>query len=204
VVAADRRESEGLVLFGVLLAADPEEPEIEQVKGRRQRPLLGHALQRQVGGRVLAGIRQPGGELQNPVVLRAVPLDPPLIVVAVLPPAGCIRADGLDVAVGVRADPDVGPGGRDDEVADALEDLRILDRLPVLVEVGKAAAPAHACESGAGAVHSTKPGHGRLVPSPAGRPTTAPPREGRQRWRSQPNKPAKRWVMARTSGLRSR
>jgi hypothetical protein len=53
-------------------------------------------------------------------------------VIDVLPAPGRVRADSLDMAHGVRADPDVLPGGREDELADALEDLSVFDPLAVL------------------------------------------------------------------------
>src|SRR5206468_1064428 len=62
---------------------------------------------------------------------------PPLVVAVLFVPAR-IAAGGLDVAAGTRADPDVGPGGRDDQLADAVQGRLVGDRLAVSVDVVEA------------------------------------------------------------------
>src|SRR3954452_5894075 len=80
-------------------------------------------------------------------MLRSITLGPPLRVIEVLPPAGLVGADRLQVAVRPRADPDVLPGGRDHQ---ALDPLGILGRQPValLVEVDETGARAAARPAG--------------------------------------------------------
>jgi hypothetical protein len=63
-------------------------------------------------------------------------------VIDVLPAPSRVRADSLDVAHRVRADPDVFPSGREDELADALEDISVFDPLAVLEVLETPAAPA--------------------------------------------------------------
>jgi hypothetical protein len=58
---------------------------------------------------------KPSCQLQQPVVFQSITLHPPLFVVEVLPPAGVIGADRLQVTVGNRADPDLFPGRRDNQ-----------------------------------------------------------------------------------------
>ena len=53
---------------------------------------------------------------------------PPHLVVAVLGPAPAVDASGLDVAKGVRRDPDVVPGRRDTEGTDALQRCDVCDQ----------------------------------------------------------------------------
>ena len=77
------------------------------------------------------------GDLEHPLVLLRVPPRPPLVVVAVLAPAGGVEPGGLDVAVRPRADPHVLPGRRDRQGADPVEAV-VLDQGAVVVVVGEA------------------------------------------------------------------
>jgi hypothetical protein len=61
-------------------------------------------------------------------------------VVEVLLAARRVDARGLDVPAVPGADPDVLPGRRDAEPADPLDDVGLLDRIAVLVEIGEPAA----------------------------------------------------------------
>src|SRR5439155_2332662 len=103
-------------------------------------------------------------------------LDPPLVVVAVLPPAGGVGAHRLDVAVRPRTDPHVLPGGRDGERLQPVDPV-VLDQVPVAVVVGKAAS--RATPGPAGAVHVTPPqshtgwdGHDRVGSNPPALPSS--------------------------------
>ena len=49
--------------------------------------------------------RQGGPELQDPVMLLLIPLLTPQVVVPVLAPAGRVGTDGLDMDIGIDADP---------------------------------------------------------------------------------------------------
>ena len=73
-------------------------------------------------------------ELQHPVELLRVPPGPPVRVVEVLPPAGVVGADRLQVPVVVRRHPHVGPRRRDHQVAHPLG-VRLGQPVAVLVEV---------------------------------------------------------------------
>jgi hypothetical protein len=87
-------------------------------------------------------------EAQHLVELLLVAPGAPLNVVEVLPPAGRVDADRLDVPEGVGADPHVFPGRRNDQLANAREDLLVLDPIPLLVEVFEAAPAGPADNSG--------------------------------------------------------
>jgi hypothetical protein len=80
-------------------------------------------------------------------------------VVDVLPPAGRIRADGLDVSVRVGADPDVIPGRWDDELANPLENLCVRDPCTVRIEVLEAAAAAAPGDPGPRAIGASQAWH---------------------------------------------
>jgi hypothetical protein len=59
--------------------------------------------------------RESGGDLKHPVVLQPITLEPPLLVVDVLPPAGVVDADRLEVPIGYRADPHLLPRRRNNQ-----------------------------------------------------------------------------------------
>jgi hypothetical protein len=90
---------------------------------------------------VLAERPERGGELEHAVELLAVAPLPPGVVVEVLAPPGGVGADGLEMAAGIGADPDVGPRRGDRERADAPELLRVANEAPVGAAVLEAAAP---------------------------------------------------------------
>ena len=98
-------------------------------------------------------------EAQHLVELLLVAPGSPAGVVEVLAPTGGVRPDGLDVPERVRADPHLSPGGRNDELADALEGLGILDPLALLVQVLEATAPPPAEDSRSRAVDAAKAWH---------------------------------------------
>jgi len=127
VLFPDGGQAEGAVLLRVLLAARPEEPEIDQADRSRENPVPGQAPAFQVTADDLADARQRGPEAPDPVVLGLIPLLTPQVVVPVLAASGRVGADGLDMAQRVDADPDVLPGGRDHQRPDAGQRLRVLD-----------------------------------------------------------------------------
>ena len=154
-----RREPVGLVLLGVVLAADPEEASIEQPDGAGEHPFTRHPLELHMVRRDSTHARERPCEREHLVELFLVSPLTPLVVVAVLPPAGDIRADRLNVAVRVGADPDVRPRGGNHELADPAEHLGVLDALACLFEVFEAAAASAARDSRAGAIGSSQSGH---------------------------------------------
>src|SRR2546421_2984169 len=119
---------------------------------------------------VLAQLRQRAGEAQHVVELLLVAPLAPLAVVEVLLAALLVDARRLDVAAGERADPDLLPRRRDDEVADAREDLGVGDALAVRVDVDEAAAGAPAPDTRSAGLRPAQaragrrdlPGPGRL------------------------------------------
>ena len=103
----ERGEPEAAVLVGVHVVADPEVAEVEQPYGDGAGAVRRHALGAEVDEHPLARLRQRLAELEHPVELLGVPPGPPLRVVEVLPPAGVVGADRLQVTVRLRGDPDV-------------------------------------------------------------------------------------------------
>ena len=130
MLAADRRQPVALVRLGVLLAADPEEAEVEQAHRAGQRALARHPLSADVAADGAPQARQPAGELAHRLVLARRPALLPAVVVAVLLAPGFVEPGGLDVADRIGADPDLLPGGRDRQLADPLQRLLVVDPPP--------------------------------------------------------------------------
>src|SRR5215813_3797725 len=58
-------------------------------------------------------------------------------VIAILLPPFCVAARGLDVTIGKRANPHIGPGGWDRERLDSLQHVRLGEPRPVSPCVGE-------------------------------------------------------------------
>ena len=95
----------------------------------------GQAGELQVAFGGAADLRQRPAEGERPAVFRLVPDAPPSRVVTVLLPPPVVAARRLDVAVGSRADPDLGPGGRDRQRLDPRQGLGVADRMTLRVDV---------------------------------------------------------------------
>jgi hypothetical protein len=72
----------------------------------------------------------------------------PLLVVEVLPPAGRVGTDSLDVAVRVWRNPHFAPGRGDHQILDALHGLLVGQQLAVRSVVGETLATAKPTQSG--------------------------------------------------------
>jgi hypothetical protein len=103
-----------------------------------------------------AQLGQAARELHHVLELLRVAPRAPGVVVAVLLAPGDIRARRLEMAVRVRADPDVLPRGRNRELGDPLQHLRIVDPLAPLVDVAEAASVPAAADAGPGAVDAAE------------------------------------------------
>jgi hypothetical protein len=138
VAVAQRRQAEGFVGARVLLVPDPHHGRLQQVDDRRQ-----HFFARQAGqfqGAVDFGADrgQRLAEVDHALVFRLVAHAAPFRMVAVLLASARVAARGLQVAVGLRADPDIGPGRGNHERLDALERGFVRDRLALGREVAEA------------------------------------------------------------------
>jgi hypothetical protein len=161
VALPDRGQPVGLVFLGVLLAADPEEAEVEQADRAREHSLADEPAPLQVALQPPAHAGQLGGELEHHLELLAITMLAPAVVVAILLAPGIVEPRRLDVPVRERAYPNVLPRRREDELVDPLEGLRVRDPLGrLLVDVGEAAATAHPADSEPGAVCAFQSRHG--------------------------------------------
>ena len=163
VPALERGQPEAAVVVGVDVVADPEVAEVEQPYGGRGGPLERHPVEREVLQHGGAGRGEPAGHLGHPLELQLVAPGAPVRVVEVLPAAGVVGADRLEVAVRERADPDVLPRGRDHQRLDPRD---VLGRQPGagVVEVDEALAGAAAGPSPRAGGDGAEADHGRRFP----------------------------------------
>ncbi len=148
VLAQQRRDAERVVLFGVLLTAGPEVAEIEQVQRQRQHSVALQPATGEIRGDASAPPGQRRRHLQHPVELLLAALLLPLLVVEVLAAARRVRADRLNMSVGMGTDPHVLPCRRDHQVVDALQGHRIGDGRAVRVVIREAPAAPHSAQPG--------------------------------------------------------
>ena len=147
VAVLERRQAERAVEPGVLVVADADQRQLEQLDDGRQDLLPRHPGLGQVGVAALADLRQDPGEVDEALELGVVAPGPPAVVVAVLLAALGVAAGGLEVAGGIRADPDVGPGRRDRQRPDPSQDRAVADQLaigPAIAEPAAAPLPGDA------------------------------------------------------------
>jgi hypothetical protein len=126
-----RGHAKGVVLLGVFLTADTEEPDIEQPDCCGQHPALGESRPSEISDNRLAQLGQGATEVEHPIEFLLVALEPPTIVIPILAPARSIRPHGLDVAVLPWADPHLVPRRGYRQCLDASEALGVDDLLSV-------------------------------------------------------------------------
>ena len=112
----------------VALGADAEPAEIDEPNRERARPFGIERLARHVLAHRLPQIRKPLRKADEPVELLLLLLGAKLRVVEVLAPSGSIDAGCLELRFRPGRDPDVAPRGRDHELLDSRDLLRIGDR----------------------------------------------------------------------------
>ena len=126
---------------GVPVGADAEPRLVDEPDRERARPFALVRPEAHVLRRLRAQPRQRGREREQALELRALLRRAEARVVEVLLAPGAVDARRLESRSRVRRDPDVRPGGRDRERADALELLLVVDRPAVGVDVAEAPAP---------------------------------------------------------------
>src|SRR5215218_9065622 len=154
MLAVHRRQPVGLVRLAVVLRPDPEEAPVEQAHGAGKHALAHEAAAAEMSFRRSPELREGAREPDHLVELLLVPSLAPGAVVDVLAPPRGVRADCLNVAERVRADPDIPPGRRYDQLADPLQHFVLVDPVSLVVEVLEAATPAAPGDPGPGAVGS--------------------------------------------------
>ena len=175
VLAADGGDAEGAVFRRVLLAAGPEEAEVDQAGRRGQDPFPPQATAGQVLVDRVPQAREDSAELQHPVMLVPVAPLPPQVVVPVLAPSRGVGAHRLNVPSRLGTDPDVLPGGRNHQGLDAGQCLRVADRLLTEAEVAEPAPAAPAPDPGPARVAAPQP-DAPVSGGHAAAPSSGPPR----------------------------
>ena len=151
VAVTQRRQSEGLVLLGVLLVADARERRLEKADDRGHDLLLRQAGPAQVACDASANAREHAPEPRHAAELVGVTSLPPPRVVAVLLAAPRVPSRRLKVTARSRRDPHVLPRRRDDEGADPFERRGVTHQLPVRVAIFERPSPAHTPDPGTSA-----------------------------------------------------
>jgi len=148
VPVAQGRQAVRVVLSRVLLVADARAARFQETHERGEDLLARQAPAPQVRAHPPPDGRQRPGEGGETVELRRVAQLAPARVVAVLLAPPRVAARGLDVAARVGGDPDLAPGGRDGQRADARQRARIAKGRAARVAVGEGAAAAEAGDAG--------------------------------------------------------
>src|SRR5579859_5582633 len=131
---AQGRQPVGAVFAGVLVVAHADEGLVEQLNDGGENLAPAQRGRPQVTLRALPDLGQRFAQLEHVAELRLVALVAIERVIAILFPAAGIAGGGLDVALGIGTDPDVGPCGRDDQRADAAALVRVVDAAAVWLQ----------------------------------------------------------------------
>ncbi len=150
VAVAQGGEAVGLVLAGVLFVAYADVGGLHDAEDGGEDFFAGHAGEGEVAVDALADGGEDGGEELHAGVLGLVAGLAPAGVVAELLAAAGVAAGGLEVGVGDGGDPDIAPGGRDDEGLNAGEGFGVADGGLAGVEVAEGFAVAEAVNAGGG------------------------------------------------------
>ena len=158
VAAAHGGEAVGVVGAGVLGIADADVGGLHEAEDGGEDFFAGQAGALEVMFDLFADGRKRGTELEHVFVLGLVARGAPAGVVAGLLAAAGVASGGLQMAVGVGADPDAGPRGRDDEGLDAGQGFFVAEGFAVGVFVAEVLAVAMAGDAGGSVVHVAEVG----------------------------------------------
>src|SRR6185436_8387470 len=125
---AQRGKAKGIVGARVFLVAHANARGLEQPHDRGEHLVAGQTGQRQVLVDAATDARQRLGEGEHATVLGLVAYFAPAHVIAVLLAPARVAAGSLEVAIVARADPDLFPGGRNRQLADACKSFRVAYR----------------------------------------------------------------------------
>jgi hypothetical protein len=158
-VLAHRGQTDPSVVVGVLLRANTKQPDVEQPDRAGQHArLIGIVPGPQRAQDAPAQAGERAGELKDVGELLAVAHLAPARVVEVLLAARRVDAGGLQVPQGIGADPHVLPCGRDRQLLNAQERLRIAEACAVEVLIAEPASPPDPSYALARAVRAAQPG----------------------------------------------
>src|SRR5258708_3112934 len=136
VPVAERGETERSVVARVLLVADPRIRHLEQSHDGRDHLLAGQAWLPKVTSDAPPDSWQGASEADHARKLVCIANRAPCRVVQRLLAAPSVAAGGLEVTPRPRGNPDILPGGRNDEIPDPLQGGVIRDPPAVRAEIG--------------------------------------------------------------------
>ena len=169
------RQPMAAVFPGVVLAADPHAPDVEQADREGDHTIAVQLVTREITGDPAPDGGEGVGEVEHRVELLAVAPQPPERVIEVLLARRRVDPRRLEMSEPIKADPDVLPGGRDRKAADSLERVLIGDPVAVLIDVGEAAPASHAAQARARAVGAPQSWHGDRFRDQPGRTSASLP-----------------------------
>ena len=148
VTRPQRGQPERTIETGVLVVADPDEGRLEEPHDGGQDLVARQAGRREIPFAAGADPRQDAREIEQLPELGVVAVRTPARVIAVLLASPGVPTRRLEVTGRIGADPDIGPGGRDGQRADALLGDGIGYRRSVRPAIGEPAARATARDAG--------------------------------------------------------
>ena len=133
-------------MSAVLRVADADLCGLEQVDDGRQDLFARQPGTHEIPTHVAADLRQRARESHHAIVFAAVPYGTPAAMVTVLFPASRVAPYGLEMPIRVTTDPNVRPGGRNDQPANSLERSPVADDAFARIEIHETLAGAPAAD----------------------------------------------------------
>ena len=158
--SAQSRQPEGAIGAGVFVVAHANERLVQQPHHRGEELAPGQVAGAQIALHALPEEREDLAELEHAAELRAITRCAVRGMVAILLPAAGVARRRLDVAVGVRANPHVGPGRRDRQLVEPFPGVLVLDARAVRGEVDPASPGTAPADAGKAVRDVAKPGVG--------------------------------------------
>ena len=141
MVIAKRREAERAILLPVLLVAYSNERCLQKAYQSCEHLIPSEFLFFQIPSYFAADFRKSLTKVGHAVVLRFVAGITPLSVIPVLFSPSCIPADGLQMALRIRTDPDIRPCRWDRQAQDTALDVGILYDVAPRIKVAEESFP---------------------------------------------------------------
>src|SRR5439155_1325115 len=132
---AQSRQPKGAIFTGVFVVTHANERLVQQPHRSREELAPGQVAGAKIALHAFTEEREDLAELEHAAKLRPVPRFAVGGMVAILLPATGVARRRLYVAVGIRANPHVGPGRRDRQRVEPFPGVRVVDARAILGEV---------------------------------------------------------------------
>ncbi len=161
VAVTHRAQTERVILFRVFFVADADQCGFEQpYHGRKNLPAI-QATTRQIPCHVAANPRQCFSKRNRSLEFGAIARRRPIRVITVLLAPTHVPARRLDVSVRHRADPDIGPRGRNCETPDPGKGVPVPQYAPIGIAILDILSFLFARQAGFAVAHITQSSHSR-------------------------------------------